>query len=657
MLFKSVIMSSVTICLNMIVKNEERVIRRLLDSVVGVIDSFCICDTGSTDNTVAIVEAFAKESGIKGTIFSEPFVDFGTTRNVSLNEAKKVSDATYLLFLDADMVLEVSPSFDKNSLLAFDQILLKQGTKGQYEYDNTRIVRRAHTFRYVGATHEYVDLQNPCRKGSLDTLFIRDIGDGGSKADKFERDIRLLSKSNEDEPNNPRTLFYLANSYYDHKDFEKAIEMYDKRINLGCWDEEVYYSMYRTALCYRGLDKKDLFAAHALRAWMYRPSRIESVYALMKSLHAEKKHSEVVKLYGLVKDCPVPKDSLFVETSVYRAAVHDVFTLSAYYAKVTKGVAPAFRHLFENADPYHQFGNYKFYVPHPLGFVNEFMCSVPNLTDQAVTLYGSSPSILPREGDSYLMNVRLVNYTIRRDGSYVMPKNIVETENKRLVLNTAFEVVEEKLLPSLDQTNTLRIRGIEDIKLFRHGGKVKFTGTRYVNFDGRERILVCIGTYDESGYHDIVNMEPMQDCEKNWVVIPDNGHDLRMVYKWSPLTVGTVQGNKLLTKELDFKVPKLFWLARGSTNGVQYQGEYWFVVHFVHKYRDEKRFYYHSIVVFTPEMKPLRYTLPFKLAEDSIEYCLGLVVEDGRILISFSEEDHSSCLGVYPHEAFEFVEI
>ena len=53
-----------TLCLNMIVRNESRIIRRLLESVCGVIDSYCICDTGSTDNTVEIIETFFQEKGI-----------------------------------------------------------------------------------------------------------------------------------------------------------------------------------------------------------------------------------------------------------------------------------------------------------------------------------------------------------------------------------------------------------------------------------------------------------------------------------------------------------------------------------------------------------------------------------------------------------------
>ena len=52
------------ICLNMIVKNEEKIICRLLKSVLPLIDTYCICDTGSTDNTIEVIHEFCKQNGI-----------------------------------------------------------------------------------------------------------------------------------------------------------------------------------------------------------------------------------------------------------------------------------------------------------------------------------------------------------------------------------------------------------------------------------------------------------------------------------------------------------------------------------------------------------------------------------------------------------------
>ena len=60
--------SSPTLCLNMIVKNESKIITRLFDSVLHVIDSYCICDTGSTDNTIELITDYFKSKKIPGKV-------------------------------------------------------------------------------------------------------------------------------------------------------------------------------------------------------------------------------------------------------------------------------------------------------------------------------------------------------------------------------------------------------------------------------------------------------------------------------------------------------------------------------------------------------------------------------------------------------------
>lgn len=54
-----------TLCLNMIVKNESNIITRLFDSVLPIIDTYCICDTGSTDNTPQIITDYFNDKGIE----------------------------------------------------------------------------------------------------------------------------------------------------------------------------------------------------------------------------------------------------------------------------------------------------------------------------------------------------------------------------------------------------------------------------------------------------------------------------------------------------------------------------------------------------------------------------------------------------------------
>ena len=54
-----------------IVKNEESIITRCLDSAKSLIDYVSIVDTGSSDNTVKVIEQWLIENKIEGKVFSE----------------------------------------------------------------------------------------------------------------------------------------------------------------------------------------------------------------------------------------------------------------------------------------------------------------------------------------------------------------------------------------------------------------------------------------------------------------------------------------------------------------------------------------------------------------------------------------------------------
>ena len=250
-------MQNTTLCLNMIVKNESRVILRMLKSVVSLIDSYCICDTGSTDNTSGIISSFFQNQvpPIPGRIISEPFKDFGYNRSFALAACEGMSNADYVLLMDADMILELPAGFNpvafKNGLKE-NAYHFFQGSRA-FHYKNVRIVKNNIGASYWGVTHEYVQLPEGSHTVTLpiSTIFINDVGDGGSKGDKFERDVRLLKQGLIDVPNNERYTFYLANTLKDNRKYEEAIEYYKKRTALGGWFEEVWFSYYCIGNCYK----------------------------------------------------------------------------------------------------------------------------------------------------------------------------------------------------------------------------------------------------------------------------------------------------------------------------------------------------------------------------------------------------------------------
>ena len=79
----------------MIVKNSGDVFRECLKNNRKYIDHWTILDTGSTDNTVEIIQEELKD--IPGNLYYEEFIDFATTRNRALELSSKTCKYTIIL--------------------------------------------------------------------------------------------------------------------------------------------------------------------------------------------------------------------------------------------------------------------------------------------------------------------------------------------------------------------------------------------------------------------------------------------------------------------------------------------------------------------------------------------------------------------------------
>jgi len=108
-------MSSATIGLSMIVKNEADIIISTLDKVIGLCDMFSISDTGSTDNTVSIIRDYLDEKrktmDISYILTEDKWVNFSHNRNIALKRLIKKVD--FILLLDADDHFFISLPFKK----------------------------------------------------------------------------------------------------------------------------------------------------------------------------------------------------------------------------------------------------------------------------------------------------------------------------------------------------------------------------------------------------------------------------------------------------------------------------------------------------------------------------------------------------------------
>ena len=638
-----------TICLNMIVKNESKIITRLLTTVLPIIDTYCICDTGSTDMTKEIIKEFFDMRYIDGKIIEEPFKNFGYNRTVALNAAKDMAD--YLLFLDADMKLVIDPEFDKSKLTA-DVYTFAQGSN-TFNYFNVRLIKTSLNFRCIGSTHEYYDITGSRKEEQLRTIKINDIGDGGCKEDKFTRDIRLLEEDLKENPKNERTYFYLANSYKNAGNLEKAIENYKKRIAIGGWIEENWYSRLELGKCYMKTGKE----AEAIKTWLeaynYHPKRSENVYEIVKHYRIKGQQRLAYIFYKVAKEIPYPSDNvLFIHKDVYNYLLDYEFSIIAYYIDNNVDMRPIFMKLMNisalNMD--NLLANYKFYVKTLKQYEQKEV--VLNLCKEVQDetkgdFKATTPSIIAYN-DGYLTNVRLVDYILHLNGSYSYPDGYsVNTKNIALVMDKDFNVIDcKKFAPGFNKE--CRIRGLEDVKIIDTGGNIGYISTKQSDTTSDYVLTMAGGVYDLSGesleYSEITSPEKAK-CEKNWALFMQDDR-LRVVYKWHPLTIydfAKMQLGTVTRKEM----PPFFKKVRGSTNGTIYKDELWFIGHVVE--HGDPRHYYHLFIVLdknTLELRKYSYLFRFDKGE-KVEFSLGLVVEDDRLIVSHSNWDRTSKLKIF----------
>ena len=300
-----------TICLTMIVKNEGEVITRCLDSLVGLIDHWVICDTGSTDDTREIIKAKLRD--VPGELHERPWVNFAHNRNESLRIAREKAD--YCLLVDADEVVNVHE--DPRGSLTADSYLVQYD--GNVDYRVALLVSNRHSWQYKGATHEVIHAPTAKTRERLPALTITHHADGGSRGDKFERDLALLTAAVIDEPDNARHKFYLAQTHRAMGHHEEALEWYIKRIEAGGWAEEVWYSMYQGAQMQErlGMDWTTVLQLY-LAAFDYRPARAEPLYHIAQHYRGTEEYDLGYAYAKLAMDLPYPEqDILFITRRIY----------------------------------------------------------------------------------------------------------------------------------------------------------------------------------------------------------------------------------------------------------------------------------------------------------------------------------------------------
>jgi len=337
-----------TVCVNMIIKNESQIIRRCLATVRPLIDYWVIVDTGSTDDTIAIVKDFMQD--IPGELHERPWVDFAHNRNQALQLAKGKAD--YVLIIDADEVFALAEGF---TLPPLDKDFYYITTSfGGTRYPRVQLVNNHLDWKWIGVLHEGLYCPQAQTAATLEGIKNVVSCDGARSKDpkKFLKDAQVLEAAMLKEPHNQRYQFYLAQSYRDAGERELALKNYEKRIAMGGWDEEIYWSMLQIGLLQDALKMPlEKVAESFKKAHAYRPSRTEPIYYLANLYRRAGNYAEGYRVSreGLFMP-PAVNDILFVEKWVDDYGLMLEFSICAYWIDKFTEAQLASQYLLAKSD-------------------------------------------------------------------------------------------------------------------------------------------------------------------------------------------------------------------------------------------------------------------------------------------------------------------
>ena len=315
-----------TIGLCMIVKNEAHVILRCLESVRPLLDYVLIEDTGSTDGTQDIIRDWLDRVGISGTVVDVPWRDFAFNRSDALARLREHSEVDYALMIDADDKISIDDDFDAATFKAgltadFYDVEIRHGPMIHYR---PQIYRNKLNFTYGGALHEFVIVPEGASARATAAGFHMTIIGGGARSQdqaKFQRDAALLENALRTEQDAfliSRYTFYLAQSYRDCGEKEKAVAAYLRRAELGYWDQEIFCALYKAAQIKQelGHDQEAIIALY-LRASEVAPNRAEALHGLSRLYRNADRFQEGYEIAGRGLALTPPVGALFVEPWVY----------------------------------------------------------------------------------------------------------------------------------------------------------------------------------------------------------------------------------------------------------------------------------------------------------------------------------------------------
>ena len=323
----------------MIVKNEAHCIERCMRSAAPFVNTYCICDTGSTDKTKQIIFDTMTSLGIFGVIHDHPWENFSHNRSLSLKCSREHCPDGWSWILDADDQLKGPPlSTQWWDAQVADSLSLHTKFRGVYAMYRPQVFSNRIEWTYKGRWHEYplAPAGKTCIEGSIpEDVWQLTSHEGAQNLDptKHYRAILALRQDLAETPGDTRTSYYLATEVLSCGFNIEAKQMFEKRVEMFGAVHERYLSCL--ALIDLSTDKADKLK-WAWKATEIDPTRLEAAHKLMSIEVTATKYTPQVCALGMAVKNPTRtiyrSHSMVPEQEVYTWKFSDAFSICLYFA-------------------------------------------------------------------------------------------------------------------------------------------------------------------------------------------------------------------------------------------------------------------------------------------------------------------------------------
>lgn len=238
-----------------ICKNEEKNLERLLPKLKPHVDEIVVVDTGSTDKSIEIARKYAN-------VYEREWKDFSDARNFSFAKCTH----KYVFWIDCDDDIEGAENLRKLAEQAERTGMAGWGFKYNYAVDENgnvlsvqwreRLLDKTQ-FEWLGKIHESAcqTTKNPVHRS--DEVVINHLAtlEDMKKSNLRNLEMLLDEHKQDKEKTDPRTLYYIAQTYKGLKDWVNAAKFYTLYIPTSGWDEEKAQAWHSLADCLRFMDK------------------------------------------------------------------------------------------------------------------------------------------------------------------------------------------------------------------------------------------------------------------------------------------------------------------------------------------------------------------------------------------------------------------